>query len=105
MLRLCVGRACRYGFAKCDIALALVIRPNPPAEEEEALKQALLGSLNENCEAGHDVENPAPKKGRSWYSLFGSALVFVWPDDWVLQVEALPCFIAVCSLRPLCPCS
>lgn len=82
-------------------AAADFMRPSPPAEEEEALKQALLGSLNENGEAGHDVENPAPKKGRSWYSLFGSALVFVWPDDWVLQARGIACVVIIGAVRLL----
>jgi len=50
------------------------------------LKQALLGGLNNGESAEGDVEAPPAKKSRSWYSLFGTALVFVWPDDWVLQV-------------------
>lgn len=65
-------------------------RPTAPPEEEEALKQALLGGLNADGGEG-DVEAPAAKKSRSWYSLFGTALVFVWPDDWVLQVGGDSC--------------
>lgn len=61
-------------------------RGSLPAEESEALKQALLGNLREHDEEGAgDMEAPPVKQSRSWTSLLGTALVFVWPDDFVLQ--------------------
>jgi hypothetical protein len=41
----------------------------PNVEEEELLKEALLG---------HDLE-AQQKRNRTWLSLLGSAVVYVWP--------------------------
>lgn len=62
----------------------MVYRGSLPAEESEALKQALLGNPQEG---GGDVEAPPAKRSRSWTSLLGTALVFVWPDDFMLQAS------------------
>ena len=67
---------------------ATFCRVTPAPEEDEALKQALLGNLNQT---EGDVEAPAPKEPRSWVSLLGTAIVYVWPDDWWLQVAPASC--------------
>lgn len=59
----------------------------PPPEESEALKQALLGKLAPGANGEGDIEAPPLKESRSWTSLLGTALVFVWPDDFFLQVQ------------------
>lgn len=51
----------------------------PEQEADAALKESLL---QQDVEAGQ-----APTSERSWFSLFGTALVFVWPDDCWLQVS------------------
>jgi hypothetical protein len=84
----------QYNRVFTDLVDDYSCSPAPAPEEEEALKQALLAGLNENGQPGPDVEAPPPKKSRSWTSLFGSALVFVWPDDWVLQVTLTPVICA-----------
>ncbi len=50
------------------------------SEDRNGLKESLLrrgyAADDNRAEAGA----PAPAKESSWHSLFGTALVFVWPD-------------------------
>ena len=54
-------------------------------EQDEALKERLLRP------SGVDLETPAqggaPQRKRSWTSLLGTALVYVWPTNRLLQVR------------------
>lgn len=56
------------------------LRPESEEEEQDAaLRESLLQK---------DVESGPPASvERSWVSLFGTALVFVWPDDKWLKVR------------------
>ena len=57
------------------------------SEDRNGLKESLLrrgyAADDNRAEAGA----PAPAKESSWYSLFGTALVFVWPDTLTDQVR------------------
>ena len=48
-------------------------RPESEEEQDSALRESLL---EKDLESG-----PPAAVERSWVSLFGTALVFVWPDD------------------------
>lgn len=65
-----------------------------PVEEDEQLKQRLLGG---------DVEAPAQPsdRRRSWPSLLLTALVYVWPEGRLLQVRAVGCVLIVAVMRLL----
>ena len=59
-------------------------RPESGEEEQDAaLRESLL---QKDLESG-----PPAAVERSWVSLFGTALVFVWPDDKWLKVRSDDC--------------
>ena len=67
------------------------------SDEEEVLREALLAS-------GTDPEAPADstrKRKRSWYSLLGTAVTYVWPDRIALQLRAFTCIILILIMRVL----
>ncbi|CAL8467522.1 g7060 [Coccomyxa elongata] len=64
----------------------------PPSEEEEVLKQALLGA---------DVEAPAAKQKRPWYQLMFTAILYVWPRTPMMQLRAGVCVLAIAVMRLL----
>ncbi|KAK9792972.1 hypothetical protein WJX73_004493 [Symbiochloris irregularis] len=80
----------------CMVATIAVIETlrSPSDEEDDALKEALLGV---------DEEAPADAgpKQRSWPSLLLTALVYVWPEGRLLQVRALGCVVIVAMARLL----
>ena len=62
----------RYSsYLSSSITLPSYVCRRPRAEEDELLKEALLGQ---------DVEAQKQKRSRSWLSLLGSAVVYVWPS-------------------------
>jgi hypothetical protein len=65
------------------------------SEDRNGLKESLLrrgyAADDNRAEAGA----PAPAKESNWYSLFGTALVFVWPDTLSDQVRSS-------ARRPMC---
>ena len=67
------------------------------SDEEHILREALLA-------AGTDPEAPADssrKRRRSWYSLLGTAVAYVWPDSVFLQLRAFACVILILIMRVL----
>ncbi|KAL3160766.1 hypothetical protein ABBQ38_009179 [Trebouxia sp. C0009 RCD-2024] len=67
------------------------------AEEEDVLREALLAS-------GTDPEAPVDssrKRRRSWYSLLGTAITYVWPDGVILQLRAFACILLILIMRVL----
>ncbi len=58
---------------------------------KESLLRRGYAADDNRAEAGA----PAPAKESSWYSLFGTALVFVWPDTPMDQVRADRAFLQV----------
>ncbi|CAL5222423.1 g4785 [Coccomyxa viridis] len=64
----------------------------PPREEDELLKQALLGA---------DIEAPAKKKKKPWYELMWTAIVYVWPKTPILQLRACLCVLLLAVMRLL----
>ena len=67
------------------------------AEEEDLLREALLAS-------GTDPEAPVDssrKRRRSWYSLLGTAITYVWPDSVILQLRAFTCIVLILIMRVL----
>ena len=67
------------------------------AEEEDILREALLTS-------GTDPEAPVDssrKRRRSWYSLLGTAITYVWPDSPILQLRAFTCILLILIMRVL----
>ena len=56
------------------------------SENRNGLKESLLRRGYAADESGAEAGAPAPVKESSWYSLFGTALVFVWPDTPMDQV-------------------
>ncbi len=67
------------------------------SDEEHILREALLAS-------GTDPEAPVDssrKRKRSWYSLLGTAVAYVWPDSVVLQLRAFACVILILIMRVL----
>ena len=67
------------------------------AEEEDILREALLAS-------GTDPEAPVDssrKRRRSWYSLLGTAITYVWPDSPILQLRAFSCIFLILIMRVL----
>ena len=78
------------------IALHTCCRPLQ-AEEEDILREALLAS-------GTDPEAPVDssrKRRRSWYSLLGTAITYVWPDSPILQLRAFTCILLILIMRVL----
>ena len=66
-------------------------------EEEEILREALLAS-------GTAPEAPVDssrKRRRSWYSLLGTAVAYVWPEGTILQLRAFLCIILILIMRVL----
>ena len=66
-------------------------------EEEQILREALLAS-------GTDPEAPVDssrKRRRSWYSLLGTAVAYVWPEGTILQLRAFMCIIIILIMRVL----
>lgn len=41
------------------------------------------------------------KRRRSWYSLLGTAITYVWPDSVILQLRAFSCIILILIMRVL----
>ncbi|BDA42838.1 ATP-binding cassette sub-family B member 6, mitochondrial [Coccomyxa sp. Obi] len=84
--------------ARCVQALAVTAAvisessKQPPSEEEEVLKQALLGA---------DVEAPAAKQKRPWYQLMFTAIMYVWPRTPLMQLRAGICVLAIAVMRLL----
>ncbi len=67
------------------------------SDEEHILREALLA-------AGTDPEAPVDssrKRRRSWYSLLGTAVAYVWPDSVFLQLRAFTCVILILIMRVL----
>jgi len=67
------------------------------SDEEHILREALLA-------AGTDPEAPVDssrKRKRSWYSLLGTAVAYVWPDSVFLQLRAFTCVILILIMRVL----
>ncbi len=67
------------------------------SDEEHILREALLA-------AGTDPEAPVDssrKRKRSWYSLLGTAVAYVWPDSVLLQLRAFACVILILVMRVL----
>jgi len=67
------------------------------SDEEHILREALLA-------AGTDPEAPVDssrKRKRSWYSLLGTAVAYVWPDSVFLQLRAFACVILILIMRVL----
>ncbi len=67
------------------------------SDEEHILREALLA-------AGTDPEAPVDssrKRRRSWYSLLGTAVAYVWPDSVFLQLRAFSCVILILIMRVL----
>lgn len=67
------------------------------SDEEHILREALLA-------AGTDPEAPVDssrKRTRSWYSLLGTAVAYVWPDSVHLQLRAFTCVILILIMRVL----
>lgn len=41
------------------------------------------------------------KRRRSWYSLLGTAITYVWPDSTILQLRAFTCIVLILIMRVL----
>ena len=41
------------------------------------------------------------KRRRSWYSLLGTAVAYVWPDSTILQLRAFICIVLILIMRVL----
>ncbi len=41
------------------------------------------------------------KRRRSWYSLLGTAITYVWPDSPILQLRAFSCIVLILIMRVL----
>lgn len=66
-------------------------------DEENVLRETLLAS-------GTDPEAPVDssrKRRRSWYSLLGTAVAYVWPEGTILQLRAFLCIILILIMRVL----
>ena len=65
-------------------------RRNVP-EQDAALTESLLHSEGADVEAAANPNAPQKRK-RPWTSLLGTALVYVWPHDRMLQVLTIPAY-------------
>ena len=75
-----LGRhACIHAYAAVSCAIC--------SEDRNGLKESLLRRGYAADETRAEAGAPAAAEESSWYSLFGTALVFVWPDTLTDQVS------------------